>query len=350
MRMSTSIRLAALATLAACSFEPGRLQSPGDRDGAPPPPVPDAAPPAVSIDATPPDAPPDTDGDSVVDPEDNCPANSNPDQADCDGDATGDACDLTSDGPDEDGDGFANGCDNCPGKVNAGQENTDGDEAGNACDPRPAQGGDTIAYFEGFDTDSAGPPPGWTVATGPELASNDWRVQAGSLVSEQTAQPTIIYLSDVTLPADAVIETRSRSQGVIAAIGAVASGGVVSRYTNGASSDTGAMCVLEQTLDQFTPAGARLRNLAGSPSAVAPAPWRAEVDQVFTTVHVRYGTGSGSTNRCTVTPADTQLAPVEISVPDLPGPESGQIGLRAVRSQRAVDYIVIYGLGGPLPP
>jgi hypothetical protein len=347
MRMSTWMRLAMAAMLAGCSFEPGALRSPDDRDGAPPPPD---APPTIPIDAAPPDAPPDTDGDTVIDPEDNCPANPNSEQADCDGDGQGDACDLTSDGPDMDEDNVADACDNCPTVANEDQAGgMDDDEVGDACDPRRTAGGDTIAYFESFDTDSQGPPPGWTVATGPELASPTWRVQAGALVSEPTVQPTIIYLSGVTLPADAVIETRSSSQGVIIDLGAVASGGVVSRYTNGASSDTGAMCVVEQILDESSPAGVRIRNLAGSPSQVEQAPWRAEVDQAFITVHVRHGAGSGSTNRCTVTPADAQLVPVQSAVPDLPGPASGDIGLRAVRSQRAVEYILVYGLGGPLP-
>lgn len=347
MRMSTWMRLALAAMLAGCSFEPGALRSPDDRDGAPPP---LDAPPAVASDAAPPDAPPDTDRDTVIDPEDNCPAQPNSEQADCDGDGQGDACDLTSDGPDMDEDEVADACDNCPTVANEDQAGgMDDDEVGDACDPRPTAGGDTIAYFEGFDTDSQGPPPGWTPATGPGLASTTWRVQAGALVPEPTVQPTILYLSGVELPADVVVETRGSSQGVIIDFGAVASGGVVSRYTNGASSDTGAMCVLEQTLDESSPAGVRVRNLTGSPSEVVLAPWRADIDQVFTTVHVRHGTGSESTTRCTVTPADTRLAPVQISVPDLAGPDSGDIGLRVVRSQRAFDYILAYGLGGPLP-
>ena len=55
----------------------------------------------------------DTDGDGAWDGRDNCPAEPNADQADSDGDGTGDACD--SSGPvDSDGDGFNDDVDACP--------------------------------------------------------------------------------------------------------------------------------------------------------------------------------------------------------------------------------------------
>ncbi len=52
----------------------------------------------------------DTDGDSILDNEDNCPTVPNSDQNNLDGDLMGDACD-----PDIDGDGVANGSDLCAG-------------------------------------------------------------------------------------------------------------------------------------------------------------------------------------------------------------------------------------------
>jgi sugar lactone lactonase YvrE len=58
---------------------------------------------------------PDTDGDGVLDFEDNCPRIANPDQADTDRDGVGDACD------------------NCPGVANPDQVDSVGDGIGDAC-------------------------------------------------------------------------------------------------------------------------------------------------------------------------------------------------------------------------
>jgi hypothetical protein len=58
----------------------------------------------------------DTDGDTICDTSDNCPAVSNVSQANSDGDTFGDACD------------------NCPNTTNQNQLNTDGDEYGDACE------------------------------------------------------------------------------------------------------------------------------------------------------------------------------------------------------------------------
>lgn len=62
------------------------------------------------------DSPPDTDGDSVPDAADNCPANSNAAQADGDTDGKGDVCD------------------NCPANANDTQSDRDSDGKGDACD------------------------------------------------------------------------------------------------------------------------------------------------------------------------------------------------------------------------
>jgi len=71
----------------------------------------------------------DSDGDSIPDALDNCPADLNYSQSDCDGNGTGDACE-----PDTDSDGIVNGCDNCLSTKNSSQIDTDGDGAGDACD------------------------------------------------------------------------------------------------------------------------------------------------------------------------------------------------------------------------
>jgi CSLREA domain-containing protein len=71
----------------------------------------------------------DPDGDGVSGSGDNCPNVSNPSQANNDGDAQGDACDL-----DDDNDGVPDGSDNCQFAANASQANNDVDSQGDACD------------------------------------------------------------------------------------------------------------------------------------------------------------------------------------------------------------------------
>lgn len=83
---------------------------------------------------------PDTDGDGIVDTCDNCPFDSNPNQADADNDGAGDVCDICpgfDDWEDPDGDGLPSGCDNCPDVANVDQADVDGDGIGDACDNCP---------------------------------------------------------------------------------------------------------------------------------------------------------------------------------------------------------------------
>jgi len=71
----------------------------------------------------------DEDGDSVADNLDNCPADSNPDQADSNLDGIGDACQVA----DQDGDEVADGSDNCPTIYNPDQIDTNEDGVGDDC-------------------------------------------------------------------------------------------------------------------------------------------------------------------------------------------------------------------------
>jgi hypothetical protein len=71
----------------------------------------------------------DSDGDNIIDAEDNCILVYNPGQGDIDEDGTGDVCD-----DDMDGDGILNGVDNCPAIANADQADFDNDGEGDVCD------------------------------------------------------------------------------------------------------------------------------------------------------------------------------------------------------------------------
>lgn len=85
----------------------------------------------------------DTDSDSTVDCNDNCPTAPNPGQEDSDSDGLGDPCDNCPETAnpvqvDNDGDGLGNRCDNCINAYNPDQQDSDGDGKGDACDPNKA--------------------------------------------------------------------------------------------------------------------------------------------------------------------------------------------------------------------
>ena len=80
----------------------------------------------------------DDDADGTEFAQDNCPDEPNPDQANLDADALGDACD-----PDDDGDAVLDAADNCAAAANGDQANLDKDALGDVCDPD--DDGDAVA-------------------------------------------------------------------------------------------------------------------------------------------------------------------------------------------------------------
>jgi hypothetical protein len=79
----------------------------------------------------------DRDGDTVDNTVDNCPNDANTDQADADNDGVGDACDTPSNGTDSDNDTIPDTTDNCPNNANTDQADADNDGVGDVCDSTP---------------------------------------------------------------------------------------------------------------------------------------------------------------------------------------------------------------------
>ncbi|MEC9352473.1 MAG: thrombospondin type 3 repeat-containing protein, partial [Planctomycetota bacterium] len=93
----------------------------------------------------------DQDNDGIDDPDDNCPAEPNGDQADGDGDGIGDVCDncpleVNDEQEDGDKDGIGDLCDNCPDIANPQQWDFDNDGIGNECEDVDEDG-----VFDGED-------------------------------------------------------------------------------------------------------------------------------------------------------------------------------------------------------
>lgn len=93
----------------------------------------------------------DRDSDGISNHSDNCPELANADQANADGDLSGDLCDT-----DDDGDTVSDAADNCPLLANRNQADLDNDGIGNACDTDTdgdgtADGDDACPLVSGTD-------------------------------------------------------------------------------------------------------------------------------------------------------------------------------------------------------
>jgi hypothetical protein len=129
----------------------------------------------------------DRDSDGVADLVDNCPDAPNREQADEDGDNTGDVCDV------------------CP--PFAGDSDTDLDGVGDACDPNPETPGDVLVSFNGF----AAPVEGWA-------ADANFMALAG----EGLAMANDMESALVTLRSPAAPRVEVRTQARLLALTAIA--------------------------------------------------------------------------------------------------------------------------------
>ncbi len=139
-----------------------------DRDGDGTGDACDCAPDDASIAISPFEGDQDDDGDGYFDACDNCLEVANPDQADADGDGVGAACDCDDDDPNEttdgtldfrddtDGDGWADICDTCPNTANPDQVDADGDGVGAACECDDNDASSAEDPVSGPDTDGDG--------------------------------------------------------------------------------------------------------------------------------------------------------------------------------------------------
>ncbi len=141
--------------------------------------------------------PVDSDGDGITDENDNCVTQVNGDQYD------------------EDLDGIGDVCDNCPHLANSDQLNKmeanagkPPDQVGDRCDPNPAEPGDIIAFFLGFNAPS-------DISTWSFNDSQGFSVASGQLRTQANGGDEEVAWVDLNLP-NATFVTRVTFQNLVA--------------------------------------------------------------------------------------------------------------------------------------
>ena len=239
----------------------------------------------------------DTDGDGLLDDQDNCPFVANADQADEDGDKIGDACDP------------------CP--PFAGNNDSDGDGVPDACDPNPTVAGDSIVTFVGFSA----APAHWThtgnvTFSGGKAVMVGTETTAATLVTSSTAQAHSTIMASITLTG--ITSTGLNLGGV----------GVIDQQQPG--TDNSVTCQLSE-LSGGTQASLRIFDTSTG-VAVNNAPHALIAGQTYVLELQRDGTDytCGASN-----PA------LQIAGTDLLAPATHDIGLRMKGASARVQWVMV---------
>jgi hypothetical protein len=285
----------------------------------------------------------DTDHDGVVDAEDNCREVANPGQQD------------------EDQDGVGDLCDNCPTVVNPGQQDTEdgGDGVGDMCDPRPTEGGDVIAFFDGFAPEPHSEPVDGGVSDAWLSLGGAWGVTGGRLVQTDTSgAPAMLYRSGPDLgpgeedgasgdggpPANVVIDTSFTIDALPGDRDAYV--GLTAAYEPGARA--GYQCVIERLGFGAT----RLKAVevdGGNARSHFIDEWELAAEETYQLTQYQGADDLAGTTACGITAVRPQSRhELELRDSDPARPREGVIGVMTLRTAASFDYVIVYSLGAPL--
>ena len=241
----------------------------------------------------------DTDDDGILECDDNCPGHDNPAQANEDGDARGDPCDV------------------CPGDSDDGADG-DGDLVGDACDPHPSEPRDHILLFEGFHE---GLPAAWRV-------DSTWRVVDGAAVAESGAGVIAnLTLDDPAPTGISYIVTRVTVGQIFDPVG---SSNYVSLIRNfDPAPDSGVRCLVGNR-SAMAPPGFSLRDTGAATPLVVETPYPFDVGMVERLVFRRELEAYECSN--------ATLHLMGVSAVDSPVPH---VGLRTRSAAASYDWMMI---------